>query len=142
MWRDLGVWIVVALALIAGGAAIGWGVRANHDAKDVAAAQGNFETCKTTASAQTDALEKIRTQLADEKDKADKLQAQAATLVSARDAALAAIEQKGRDDAAEIERQGHEDADSAALARLPVPAALVGRLWPGSASSTGAAASH
>ena len=141
-WYAIGLAVLALGAIFSGGFGVGYGMRAASDAKSVANAQGNFDTCKATNSTQSDALAKIKQQLADEKTKADALKTQAIGLLQTRDGALAAIEKKGRDVAAAIGKQGHEDADSANLARLPVPSALAWRLWPGSAASVGAPASH
>lgn len=140
-------WVVVVgllalAAIFGGGYGVGYGLRAAQDAKVVASAQGSFDLCKTTNGTQADALSKIRTQLADEKTKAEKLQSQAAELLKSRDGLMQKIEQRGRGAAAGIREQGHEDADSAALARLPVPPAVAWRLWPGTAASAGAPANH
>lgn len=134
---------VLALACIfGGGAAVGWGLRAAHDASSVAGAHGDFATCKATADAQTGVLAKVATNTKAEQARADALQQQAAGILKARPAAMQKIEQRGRDAAIGIREQGHEDVDSAALARLPVPPALAWRLWPGEAASAGAPASH
>lgn len=141
-WYFIGLALLGLAAIFGGGYGIGWGLRAASDAKAVANAQGNFDTCKATNSTQADALTKIGTLTKTEKSKADALKSQAVELLQSRPGAMAAIEKQGREVVAAIGKQGHEDADSANLARLPVPSALARRLWPSSAASTGAPASH
>lgn len=144
----MGKWSIVAVALIglacifSGGFGVGWGMRAASDAKAVASAQGNFDTCKTTNSTQADVLTKIRAQLKDEETKADQLKSEAAALLKGRAPGFAAIDARAKQDVDAIRKQGHEDPDSAGLARLAVPPAVARRLWPGTAASAGAPASH
>jgi len=141
-WTVVVVGLLALAAIFGGGFGVGYGLRAAHDAKSVASAQGDFATCKVTADAQTSALATISTNTKTEKAKADALQRQAAAQLKIRAPAMAAIDARAKQDVDAIRNQGHEDADGAALARLAVPPAVARRLWPGAAASAGAPANH
>lgn len=126
------LWIAVAVlasVLVCGFA--GGALWANSRAASrVASAQADAAVCADQLQSKAAAMERVRAQLADLQERHTRALAAAQAALDARDAKLDSLTARVHARAGAIRRNADDDPNTAALARLPVPFALAGQLWP------------
>ena len=118
----------VLLLVAAGG--IGYAWRGSHNQQAVATAQANTAVCDSALAANKAVTDALRAQLAELRQRHESALAAARDALDMRDAEIQRLNTTAARAAAELRKTANEQSDCAALARLPVCAAIADRLWP------------
>lgn len=129
------------LALLFAGM-LGYIFRGDRNQAAITAAANDAAVCRSSLESNGTALDEVKRQLADLRDRHAKALAAATASLDERDAQIAALRADAEKRSDTIKGVIRVDAECAALDRMPLCAAVAGRLWPAAAALGGADHAH
>lgn len=133
----------VLLLLLLLAATTGYVYHGKRDHAELVTAQASVRTCDAALTAKESAVVDLRKMLGELTSQHAQAIAAAEKALDARDGEIATLLNEAASRAAAIRKSVHDDVDCQALDRIPVCAAVAGRLWPAAQQAgTRASANH